>query len=198
MTRHRTIFSTLLLVAFMAAPSGAQAGSLLSGYGGPGGGAQAILGSTLVNGSGGGSGGSEGGGAAGGGSSLSAGGGASSTGTPSGAQAGGGTQGKVGGRTGTLSGAQADGSGAIGSRQASGVHPGGATRGATNTETSRGASSAYSPQGSPRIVAGASAADDMGVLSFTGTDLLLLLLVLGVLVVTAGLTRRLAGTRRYS
>ncbi len=65
MSAHRTvIFIGALLAALVAAlPSSALASSLLSGYGGPGQGNQAILGSALVNGprGGGGSGGSSGG-----------------------------------------------------------------------------------------------------------------------------------------
>jgi hypothetical protein len=59
MTSHRTILSilTLLVVASAALPSAAAASSLLGGYGGPGEGNQAILGSALLNGTGGGSGG---------------------------------------------------------------------------------------------------------------------------------------------
>jgi hypothetical protein len=49
------------LAVALAAPLAAQAGPLLSGYGGPGQGNQAILGSTLIGGPGGGSGGSGGG-----------------------------------------------------------------------------------------------------------------------------------------
>ncbi len=194
MTRHRTIFSTLLLAAFMAGPASAQAGSLLSGYGGPGGGAQAIVGSALVNGAGSGTGGS-GGAGGGGGSSPSAGGGAASTGTPSGGQAGGAVLGQAGGAAGTRSGAQ---TGSGGARHASGIQQRRATHDGANVGTSGGASSTYPSSGSPRIVAGAAAADDMGVLSFTGSDLLLLALVLGVLAAIAALTRRLAGTQHYS
>jgi hypothetical protein len=54
MTSHRTILSILTLLAVLPAamPSSAQAGSLLSGYGGPGAGSQEILGSTLIGGGG--------------------------------------------------------------------------------------------------------------------------------------------------
>jgi hypothetical protein len=65
MTRAQVIASTTALLAALsvAVPDAAQAGSLLSGYGAPGQGNQAILGSALLNGprSGGGSGGSAGG-----------------------------------------------------------------------------------------------------------------------------------------
>ena len=62
MKAHRTIIfrGGLVLALAVALPSGALASSLLSGYGGPGQGNQAILGAALVNGpkGGGGSGGS--------------------------------------------------------------------------------------------------------------------------------------------
>jgi hypothetical protein len=58
MTRHRTIIliSGCLVALGAAPPDAALASSLLSGYGGPGQGNQAILGSALLNGPGGGSG----------------------------------------------------------------------------------------------------------------------------------------------
>jgi len=64
MTSHRTILMTLvsLMVMSFATPSSALAGPLLGGYGGPGEGNQAILGSALLGGGGGnGSSGSSGG-----------------------------------------------------------------------------------------------------------------------------------------
>jgi hypothetical protein len=64
MKRHRGTITSLIatLVAISALPATAEAGSLLSGYGGPGQGNQAILGSSLIGGP------SGGGGAGGGGS----------------------------------------------------------------------------------------------------------------------------------
>ncbi len=52
MKRHRMIVSILVLVPVLAAvtQASALANSLLSGYGGPGQGSQAILGSSLLNG----------------------------------------------------------------------------------------------------------------------------------------------------
>jgi hypothetical protein len=52
MTRHRMIVSILVLVPVLltATRSSALASPLLSGYGGPGQGSQAILGSALLNG----------------------------------------------------------------------------------------------------------------------------------------------------
>ena len=57
MKTHSTTTSILVLLATLsaAAPAAAAASPLLSGYGGPGQGNQAILGSALLNGSGGGS-----------------------------------------------------------------------------------------------------------------------------------------------
>jgi hypothetical protein len=51
MRSHRTIalISALLAALSAAAPASAPASSLLSGYGGPGSGSQAILGATLLN-----------------------------------------------------------------------------------------------------------------------------------------------------
>jgi hypothetical protein len=46
--RARTITLTLLIISVVS-PASASAGSLLSGYGGPGAGSQAIIGSTLIN-----------------------------------------------------------------------------------------------------------------------------------------------------
>ena len=50
MTSHRTILMTLISLTVMsfATPSSVLAGPLLSGYGGPGEGNQAILGSALI------------------------------------------------------------------------------------------------------------------------------------------------------
>lgn len=68
MRRHRKTISIGILTGVLsaAAPAVASAGSLLSGYGGPGQGNQAILGAALLDGPPGGGGGSAGGGPAGG------------------------------------------------------------------------------------------------------------------------------------
>jgi hypothetical protein len=60
MKNHRTVAPIFVLLAALAAaaPAVAQANPLLSGYGGPGVGNQAILGSALLNGGGGAGGGS--------------------------------------------------------------------------------------------------------------------------------------------
>lgn len=59
MKTHRKIIPTVALALALPAlaPASAPAGSILSGYGGPGQGTQAILGSTLLNGPSGGAGG---------------------------------------------------------------------------------------------------------------------------------------------
>jgi len=63
MKHHRTISTAAVLLAFsMAVPAGALADPLLSGYGGPGQGSQAILGATLLGAPTNGGGGSEAGG----------------------------------------------------------------------------------------------------------------------------------------
>jgi hypothetical protein len=70
MRRHRVITTAVLLA--LALPATADAGSLLSGYGGPGQGNQAILGATVIGGASGGSGGgSSSGGASGSGAESS-------------------------------------------------------------------------------------------------------------------------------
>jgi hypothetical protein len=71
-----TLIIACMVAVAAAMPAAASAGSLLSGYGGPGAGNQAILGSSLLNGGG----GPRAGGPGGGG--LSAGSGGSTTGTP--------------------------------------------------------------------------------------------------------------------
>jgi hypothetical protein len=76
---HRGLIYRAVLtgaVVLVCAPACAQAGSLLSGYGGPGQGSQALLGSTVVGGSG------------GGGGSSSSGGGRTSSGAGSGSPTG--------------------------------------------------------------------------------------------------------------
>jgi len=80
MGRHsKTISIGILTVVYcVLAPAGASAGSLLSGYGGPGQGNQAILGSVLLGGPSGGQGGSAG---AGGGGSVAGGPGNSTAGS---------------------------------------------------------------------------------------------------------------------
>src|SRR4051812_5612016 len=63
--RPMLIAALLAAGALACAPAGADAGSLLSGYGGPGQGSQALLGSALIGGGGGSSSGGSGGGSGG-------------------------------------------------------------------------------------------------------------------------------------
>jgi hypothetical protein len=177
--RHRSSFILLTLsltAALGALPGSALAGSLLSGYGGPGGGTQALLGSTLVNGSGP-SAGSSGGSSSGAGSSAGGGGVASVNGSapaPGSASSG-------------------RGSGAAGASTSRG-HGGGLERAKGASGTSAGGSAAYTSAQGPRPVAATPAARDaeQSPLGFTGTDALLLAFVLGVLAMTMALTRGLA------
>jgi hypothetical protein len=209
MTRHRTIFfrsppvrharltplaqgrsllpratfvSLSLAVALATLPAGALAGSLLSGYGGPGGGAQAILGSTLVNGSGGGSnGGGSGGGVSGGGAAPAA------VGTSSYGQ------GKVGGSAQARAAAHRAAGAARSTGGVQGRH--GAARSSSSNGASAGAPSTYTYSDSSRTAATLAAAEEGGPLGLSGTDLLLIALAIGALVFTTGLTRRLARTQ---
>jgi hypothetical protein len=171
MTSHRTISLTLTLVAVFAtvAPSSVSANSLLSGYGAPGEGNQAILGSALVGGGGGGGG--------------SAGGSSGAAGSPSdiagiGARADG-TNPVSGGPRG----------GASGARRADGrVARGEAGSGKASAKASGGEARAYPS------VSGDDAQPTGGLagLSFSGQDFGYLLLVIGVLALTGVVTRRLA------
>lgn len=164
MTSHRNIFLTLALLAVFAtfASSSALANSLLSGYGGPGEGNQAILGSALVGGVGG-----AGGGGSSGGSSGSNNGSTGSTGSSIGSSEGGSTSsggsGSAAGRT-------------SGSRAGSGKTSGGAAR--AYLTTSRG----DVPQ---------STSGGWGSLGVSAADLGYVLLALGALGVTGVVTRRL-------
>jgi hypothetical protein len=176
MTRHRTITPVvgLLLALCAATPVSAQADSLLSGYGGPGQGNQAILGSALLNGPAGGGGGSASGGSASGGLAGESG----SATTPT-------SFGAANGRSGGASG-RSSANGQSGSR-------GGSTQKVTRPPA--GVSSAYLAAERGRRVG------QSGALGLTGADLLYMILALGTLTLAAVLTRRLtqttaAGTHR--
>jgi hypothetical protein len=181
MKGHRTTVSTLgalsLLVGLSAlAPAGALAGGpLLSGYGGPGAGAQSIIGATLLNGPGRGS----GTGGSGGGSSPSSGGGAAFSGAPASSSAGGAASRGGSGSTGA------------GGGQAAGAH--GATRAHGGSVPGPGApsTSSSSVQGEASAATLASADTPW----FSGADVLALVTVAGALALMAVATMRLAGTR---
>jgi hypothetical protein len=176
MTPHRTIFLTLTVLATLVATcSSAFAGSLLSGYGGPGGGAQAIIGSTLVKGSG-------GSGGAGGGSTGS-GGGATGAGAavPASVSEGTASSGAVHSR----------GSGHRGHAQRTGA--GSATQ-TSQTGASTGASPAYKYSSTSHSTELASS-QGAGPLGLSAADLFLIALAIGALALTGGLTRRMARTQ---
>ncbi len=162
-TRRTIIFIVGSLVAFAGAPSGvAVASSLLSGYGGPGQGNQALLGSALLNGPGGG----------GGASGVSA---SSSSAVPAEAVPASGSLGRTGagrqpGRVQTRTGA-GGGSAASSSRRP--------TAAKSIAEVYNAAE-----RGAP--------AQSSGTLGLSGSDLLLIVLVLGALALMAALIRRLA------
>ncbi len=172
MNRHRItiILTTPLIVGSLLAPASALAGPMLSGYGGPGAGDQAILGSTLVGGSRG------GGGAGSSGSSTGSGAPQVTHSTGSGAASGATTA------AGTPVGKSAKGA-QRGSRISS--HDG---------DTSNRRAPAYSAQTASRPQAAAPVASTSGTLGLSGSDLLIILIIAGGLVLTGGFTRRLART----
>jgi hypothetical protein len=170
MRLNRILLLTLALLAAIAgiAPASALAGGpLLSGYGGPGAGDQAILGATLVGGPSGGSGGG------GSGSASAAGAGARGASVPSSA-----------------------GVATTAGRSARPTSPGssGARAGTltANQQRAGGTNSKSSPQLEDLSAVGGSAAAQSW---FTGGDLLALALVAGVLALVAVTTLRLTRTR---
>jgi hypothetical protein len=183
MTSHRTIsLKTALLVVLLTfiVPYPALASPLLGGYGGPGEGNQAILGSALVGGAGGGtSGGSSGGGLGGSagsspspstGASASAGGEAESTGSS-----------QQGSTTGT--GAKSSAAGQAPGRASSERERSGKASGATARAYPR-----YRDDASQATSGGSQA------LGLSAADFAYVLLALVALAATAVLTRRLART----
>jgi hypothetical protein len=173
MTRHRTIILIAgCLVVFGVAPSGALASSLLSGYGGPGQGNQAILGSALLNRPGGGSGSSGSGSAAP--SSLASSAGSSTTSSQAAASSGTGSS--------TQSGTGHKSSGT----RASGAHSGSqAHRSAARSPSAPSIADVYAAAERGRQVPSTPA------FGLSGADLLLIVLVLGMLALIGVLSRRL-------
>jgi hypothetical protein len=170
MTRHQRTISILLFVALLAAviPSAALANSLLSGYGGPGAGNQAILGSALLNAPKGGGGGGAGGSGASGGGQVS-----SSRPTESASS-----------QTGDSTGASKSASGKRSKRRTASTKR--RDRGAT-TRTSRGA--VIYPAASSEVTTGGSRT-----VGLSGADFAYIILALGVLALTGFLTMRLTRT----
>jgi hypothetical protein len=182
MRSHRTIFTTLGLAAVLWTAAPASAGSLLSGYGGPGQGNQAILGAALLNGRHGGGHGGSGAGGAGGGTSGSAGVGQGSPATST---------------NGALS--AAAGAGARGPTTSTGSAPGRGGRGEGGARShgaggpaSAGGAPAYPPPSSNAAPPSA----DSNTLGLSGAEELFVLLALGVLALTGTLTMRLTRTTR--
>jgi len=172
MRSHRlTLTAALLVLAVSAvAPAAAGAGPLLSGYGGPGQGNQAILGSALVNGEG----GSSGGGSAGAAGSSAAGSGAGAGGAGAGAS------------TVTRSSSAA---GAPGGAPAAAHRRGKqANRPLAGTFSSATAASAQSSS----LSASRGRAGGAQTLGLSGADLLYMLLAFGALAFTGLLTAKLA------
>lgn len=168
MTRHRTIILIVgCLVAFGTAPSDAAlASSLLSGYGGPGQGNQAILGSALLNRPGGGSGSS--GSGSGDSSSLASSADTSTTSSEAAASSGTGSSSQTGAarKTGAHRGSQAD-------------------RSTVRSASPPSIADVYAVAERGRPVPSTPA------FGLSGANLLLIVLVLGMLVLIGVLSRRL-------
>jgi len=185
MRSHHTIGSPLFLVvvAILAAPASTSANPLLSGYGGPGQGSQAIVGSTLIGPPGGGGGGAAGGGSAAGSGAVSSAGSSTSSGaaTPSTPRLG------------------AQGAGGSAGRSAR-TSPSPGSTVSTGTRSAR-PSGAEPTRGTPRESATPSGQTES--LGLSGPDLLYGLLTLAALALTAVFTTLLArggpsGRRRPS
>jgi hypothetical protein len=179
MNTHRIITHSCAVAAVALAllPAAAQAGSVLSGYGGPGEGSQAVLGSALIGGPRGGSGGSRGGGGGAAGSGSSQGSEETSSSSESSSQSSSGSSTQA--RDGSSSGESAGGGAARG--------------GATPPSASRSAPSpAASPRGlypaAERVPAGSGGT----VLGLTSQDLLYVILAAVILVLLGLFTRRTA------
>lgn len=176
-SRRTTTLAIACIASLLAAwPAAATAGSLLSGYGGPGQGSQVILGGSLVNGPPKGGGGPPGGGSQGGGGSQETGG--SST-------AG---RGSVAARSGSAGGTP---TGSVAHRHSAAAGRQGAHATVRITGASSGRSRSY-----PAAEDAASRSAGVGseTLGLSGMDLLFILLALGALVLTGVVTRRMART----
>lgn len=182
MKTHRIITHICILSAVVAAvlAGSAQASSLLSGYGGPGQGNQAVLGSALIKGPKGGGGSSGASSGAGSGSSSSAGVESSTTPSASDTVSGSGSSSQSSG-----------GSSAAGSRSGKSSRSGGLSRRSARTgsgqRTSRATASVQSfYPAAERVPAG----QQGGVLGLSVTDLVYIILAAAALALLAMLTRR--------
>jgi hypothetical protein len=179
MKSHRkiTLAVGLLVTSSALVPASATASSLLSGYGGPGQGAQAILGSALLNGP------SQGGGSGGGGPSGTA---------PAGGVSAGGASTGTAPLGGVSTGARTTRPAAAGNRGAS-ARKGGQT---AASATGVGSYLSYPRLGSSRASVGGA-----GILGLSDSAFLFALLALAALCFTGLLSRGLAkasGTRRHA
>jgi hypothetical protein len=170
MTRHQRTISILVFAALLTAalPSAVLGNSLLSGYGGPGEGNQAILGSALLNAPKGGGGG--GGDSGGGGASLS--------------QA-----------SGTQTGEAAPSRPAHGSSAGTKGSAGRAGKSARATKTARRGATSHAAQSASVVYPAASREETTGgsrALGLSDADFVYIILALGVLALTGFLTVRVA------
>ena len=168
--RRVAIVTALLAFAVAGSPGAALASSLLSGYGGPGEGSEAIIGSTLVNGP---SGGAGGGSAGAGGSPVS-------------------------GTAGSGRGPSASPNGELAGRSASASAGARGIGGRARRATGAGNGTAATGAGSSGTAFAAQAADRGNVesehLGLTAQDLIYVLLVLAALAAVWALTAHLART----
>jgi hypothetical protein len=182
MGTHRTtiLIGALSATVFVAAPGPAAASTLLSGYGGPGEGNQAMLGSTMINGP-------RGGGSSGGGSSSStAGEGRSTAGGADGASAGEPTN-AGGSSSGPASGAGARRGGPAGAAAGDGAVARRSAHGGASVAQSKLTAASFYPA-AERIPAGAS----NGTLGISAGDLVLIAIALVALMLIGLLTSRAA------
>lgn len=184
-SRIAVVLASLGLVLATVSPMAFAGSPLLSGYGGPGAGEQAVIGSTLIGGGGAGSGGSSG-------SSGSSGSGSSGSVPTAGGSASNTTSAVTGGSS---AGGFSGGSGGKGASSAG--HPHGSPRGAGSTSNHSATSNTRAqvhafvyPTG-PR-----STSADSPALGISGTDLLLLLAALATLTLVAVATLRLSRLQR--
>ena len=165
MTTHRRIITSagLLLAAAACMPVAAHANPLLSGYGGPGQGNQAILGATLLNGSGGGG--------------------------SSGAAAAASSRGYVSGEGTSTTGAARGGSQAAGSPKASG---GASSRPARAVHRQSSTARRQDPESIYRALEKSSSASAGGSPALSGSEVALIASALVALATMGVVTRRIA------
>ncbi len=197
MEKGKNIAIGVLVAAVSAcAPTAAVAGTLLSGYGGPGQGSQAVLGAKLLGGPGKGSGGSSGGSPRGGSGSGSASqeGGAGSAG----GEGSGGAAPASGNSAGSSSAGSASGGTGASHPAAPVKHKGRGSRGSSGSRSTAPAATALAAQNAFIGYTAAQRASAGSPLGISGEDLLYVILVLGVLAMTGVLTARMASERAHA